>query len=56
MRTLDSAYQTTVRVIAAWHKQMLFARPRTIMERVLIFTMPTLWAFALMVGAAAIFF
>lgn len=55
MRGFDTAYQTTVRAIVDWRKQLLSSRPRTLMERVLIFTMPMLWAFALMVGAAAIF-
>jgi hypothetical protein len=54
MLDLDAAYQTTVRVITDWRRQSLFARPRTPMERVLIVALPTLWACAVLVGAAAI--
>jgi hypothetical protein len=54
MLDLDAAYQTTVRVITDWRRQSLFSRPRTLMERVLIFAVPTLWACAVVVGTAAI--
>ena len=54
MLNLDAAYQTTVRAIADWRKQLLFSRPRTLMERVVIFAVPALWVCAVMVGAAAI--
>lgn len=47
--------RTTVQVIQDWRARMLYSPRQTRAERILDYSLPVLWALALFVAAAAIF-
>jgi hypothetical protein len=51
----DVDYRTTGQIISDWRGRMLFARQRTMRERLLHYLLPMLWVLAFLVGSAAIF-
>jgi len=50
----DVDYRITAQLISDWRGRMLFARPRSMRERLLDYLLPALWVLALVVASAAI--
>jgi hypothetical protein len=50
----DAHYHTTVQLISDWRGRMLFARPRSMHERLLDYLLPVLWGLAVVVASAGI--
>lgn len=50
----DVDYRITAQLISDWRGRMLFARPRSMRERLLDYLLPALWVLALVVAGAGI--
>jgi len=50
----DVDYRITAQLISDWRGRMLFARPRSMRERLLDYLLPVLWVLALVVASAGI--
>lgn len=51
----EEEFHRTLQITSNWRGRMLFARPPSMRQRLLDYLVPVLWALALFVAGAAIF-